>query len=116
MGVIKAMLQNNITDRGVIFNIGIICFVLLCVLLVTSIVSKSDESWKKYILGAGIIYMLTLNIIPLPTSLPQTAIGIIQFTGRLLSIVMVLLVMGCVLFLKVNSNRVNVKSSLIFLL
>ena len=112
---LKAMLQNNITDRGVIFNIGIICFVLLCVLLVTSIVSKSDESWKKYILGAGIIYMLTLNIIPLPTSLPQTAIGIIQFTGRLLSIVMVLLVMGCVLFLKVNSNRVNVKSSLIFL-
>lgn len=112
---LKAMLQNNITDRGVIFNIGIICFVLLCVLLVTSIVSKSDGSWKKYILGAGIIYMLTLNIIPLPTSLPQTAIGIIQFTGRLLSIVMVLLVMGCVLFLKVNSNRVNVKSSLIFL-
>ena len=112
---LKAMLQNNITDRGVIFNIGIICFVLLCVLLVTSIVSKSDESWKKYILGAGIIYILTLNIIPLPTSLPQTAIGIIQFTGRLLSIVMVLLVMGCVLFLKVNSNRVNVKSSLIFL-
>lgn len=112
---LKAMLQNNITDRGVIFNIGIICFVLLCVLLVTSIVSKSDGNWKKYILGAGIIYMLTLNIIPLPTSLPQTAIGIIQFTGRLLSIVMVLLVMGCVLFLKVNSNRVNVKSSLIFL-
>ena len=112
---LKAMLQNNITDRGVIFNIGIICFVLLCVLLVTSIVSKSDGSWKKYILGAGIIYILTLNIIPLPTSLPQTAIGIIQFTGRLLSIVMVLLVMGCVLFLKVNSNRVNVKSSLIFL-
>lgn len=112
---LKAMLQNNITDRGVIFNIGIICFVLLCVLLVTSIVSKSDGSWKKYILGAGIIYILTLNIIPLPTSLPQTAIGIIQFTGRLLSIVMVLLVMGCVLFLEVNSNRVNVKSSLIFL-
>ena len=112
---LKAMLQNNITDRGVIFNIGIICFVLLCVLLVTSIVSKSDESWKKYILGAGIIYMLTLNIIPLPTSLPQTAIGIIQFTGRLLSIVMILLTVGCVLFLKENSNRVNTKSSFIFL-
>lgn len=112
---LKAMLQNNITDRGVIFNIGIICFVLLCVLLVTSIVSKSDGSWKKYILGAGIIYILTLNIIPLPTSLPQTAIGIIQFTGRLLSIVMILLTVGCVLFLKENSNRVNTKSSFIFL-
>lgn len=112
---LKAMLQNNITDRGVIFNIGIICFVLLCVLLVTSIVSKSDGSWKKYILGAGIIYILTLNIIPLPASLPQTPVGIIQFTGRLLSIVMILLTVGCVLFLKENSNRVNAKSSFIFL-
>lgn len=112
---LKAMLQNNITDRGVIFNIGIICFVLLSILLVTSIVSKANGSWKKYILGAGIIYILTLNIIPLPASLPQTPIGIIQFTGRLLSIVMILLTVGCVLFLKENSNRVNAKSSLIFL-
>ena len=112
---LKAMLQNNITDRGVIFNIGIICFVLLSILLVTSIVSKANGSWKKYILGAGIIYILTLNIIPLPASLPQTPIGIIQFTGRLLSIVMILLTVGCVLFLKENSNRVNAKSSFIFL-
>ncbi|MBN2921308.1 MAG: hypothetical protein JTJ28_17110 [Lactobacillus sp.] len=112
---LKAMLQNNITDKGVIFNIGIVSFVLLCILLVVSIVSKTDESWKKYILGAGIVYILTLNIVPLPTNLPQTSIGIIQFTGRLLSIVMVLLTMGCVLFLEVNSDRVNVRSSLIFL-
>lgn len=112
---LKAMLQNNITDRGVIFNIGIICFVLLSILLVTSIVSKANGSWKKYILGAGIIYILTLNIIPLPANLPQTPIGIIQFTGRLLSIVMILLTVGCVLFLKENSNRVNAKSSFIFL-
>ena len=112
---LKAMLQNNITDRGVIFNIGIICFVLLSILLVTSIVSKANGNWKKYILGAGIIYILTLNIIPLPASLPQTPVGIIQFTGRLLSIVMILLTVGCVLFLKENSNRVNAKSSFIFL-
>ncbi|MBZ4030381.1 hypothetical protein K7E08_05420 [Ligilactobacillus salivarius] len=112
---LKAMLQNNITDRGVIFNIGIICFVLLSILLVTSIVSKANGNWKKYILGAGIIYILTLNIILLPASLPQTPIGIIQFTGRLLSIVMILLTVGCVLFLKENSNRVNAKSSFIFL-
>ena len=112
---LKAMLQNNITDRGVIFNIGIICFVLLSILLVTSIVSKANGNWKKYILGAGIIYILTLNIIPLPASLPQTPVGIIQFTGRLLSIVMILLTVGCVLFLKENSNRVNTKSSFIFL-
>lgn len=112
---LKAMLQNNITDKGVIFNIGIVSFVLLSILLVVSIVSKTDESWKKYILGAGIVYILTLNIVPLPTNLPQTPIGIIQFTGRLLSIVMVLLTMGCVLFLEVNSDRVNVRSSLIFL-
>lgn len=112
---LKAILQNNITDKGVIFNIGIVSFVLLSILLVVSIVSKTDESWKKYILGAGIVYILTLNIVPLPTNLPQTPIGIIQFTGRLLSIVMVLLTMGCVLFLEVNSDRVNVRSSLIFL-
>ena len=80
-----------------------------------SIVSKANGSWKKYILGAGIVYILTLNVIPLPTSLPQTPVGIIQFTGRLLSIVMILLTVSCVLFLKENSNRVNTKSSFIFL-
>ena len=112
---LKAMLQNDIADKSIIFNIGIICFVLLCILLVTSIVSKANGSWEKYILGAGIVYMLTLNVIPLPTSLPQTPVGIIQFTGRLLSIVMILLTVSCVLFLKENSNRVNTKSSFIFL-
>ena len=112
---LKAMLQNDIADKSIIFNIGIICFVLLCILLMTSIVSKANESWKKYILGAGIIYILTLNIIPLPASLPQTPVGIIQFTGRLLSIVMILLTVSYVLFLKENSNRVNTKSSFIFL-
>ena len=112
---LKAMLQNDIADKSIIFNIGIICFVLLCILLVISIVSKANGSWKKYILGAGIVYILTLNVIPLPTSLPQTPVGIIQFTGRLLSIVMILLTVSCVLFLKENSNRVNTKSSFIFL-
>lgn len=112
---LKAMLQNDIADKSIIFNIGIICFVLLCILLMTSIVSKANGSWKKYILGAGIIYILTLNIIPLPASLPQTPVGIIQFTGRLLSIVMILLTVSYVLFLKENSNRVNTKSSFIFL-
>ena len=112
---LKAMLQNDIADKSVIFNIGIICFTLLSILLGIAIVSKVDGSWKVYILGAGIVYILTLNIVPLPTNLAQTSIGMIQFTGRLLSIVMILLTMGCVLLLETNSNGINMKSSLIFL-
>lgn len=112
---LKAMLQNDIADKSVIFNIGIICFTLLSILLGIAIVSKVDGSWKVYILGAGIVYILTLNIVPLPTNLAQTSIGMIQFTGRLLSIVMILLTMGCVLLLETNSNGINMKLSLIFL-
>ena len=112
---LKAMLQNDIADKSVIFNIGIICFTLLSILLGIAIISKVDGSWKVYILGAGIVYILTLNIVPLPTNLAQTSIGMIQFTGRLLSIVMILLTMGCVLLLETNSNGINMKSSLIFL-
>ena len=112
---LKAMLQNDITEKGTIFNIGIICFVLLSILFGIAVVSKVDGGWKMYILGAGVVYILTLNVIPLPTKLSQSPVGVIQFTGRLLSIVMLLLTIGCVLFLKVNSDKINVKSSSIFL-
>ena len=112
---LKAMLQNDITEKGTIFNIGIICFILLSILFGIAVVSKVDGDWKMYILGAGVVYILTLNVIPLPTKLSQSPVGVIQFTGRLLSIVMLLLTIGCVLFLKVNSDKINVKSSSIFL-
>lgn len=112
---LQAMLQNNIADRSIIFNIGIVCFILLSTLFGISIISKTGESWKKYILGAGIVYILTLNIVPLPTNLAKTPIGMIQFTGRLLSIVMILLTVSCVLFLETKSDKINMKSSLIFL-
>ena len=112
---LKAMLQNDITEKSTIFNIGIICFILLSILLWIAVVSKVDGDWKMYILGAGVVYILTLNVIPLPTKLSQSPVGVIQFTGRLLSIVMLLLIIGCVLFLKVNSDKINVKSSSIFL-
>ena len=112
---LKAMLQNDITEKGTIFNIGIICFILLSILFGIAVVSKVDGGWKMYILGAGIVYILTLNVIPLPTKVSQSPVGVIQFTGRLLSIVMLLLTIGCVLFLKVNSDKINVKSSSIFL-
>ena len=112
---LKAMLQNDIADKSIIFNIGIICFILLSILLWIAVVSKVDGDWKMYILGAGVVYILTLNVIPLPTKLSQSPVGVIQFTGRLLSIVMLLLIIGCVLFLKVNSDKINVKSSSIFL-
>ena len=112
---LKAMLQNDITEKGTIFNIGIICFILLSILFGIAVVSRVDGGWKMYILGAGVVYILTLNVIPLPTKLSQSPIGVIQFTGRLLSIVMLLLTIGYVLFLKVNSDKINVKSSSIFL-
>lgn len=112
---LQAMLQNDITEKSTIFNIGIICFILLSILFGIAVVSKVDGDWKMYILGAGVVYILTLNVIPLPTKLSQSPVGVIQFTGRLLSIVMLLLTIGCVLFLKVNSDKVNVKSSSIFL-
>ena len=112
---LKAMLQNDITEKSTIFNIGIICFILLSILFGIAVVSKVDGDWKMYILGAGVVYILTLNVIPLPTKLSQSPVGVIQFTGRLLSIVMLLLTIGCVLFLKVNSDKINVKSSSIFL-
>ena len=112
---LQAMLQNDITEKSTIFNIGIICFILLSILLVIAVTSKNNGKWKGYILGAGTVYILTLNVIPLPTKLSQSPVGVIQFTGRLLSIVMLLLTIGCVLFLKVNSDKINVKSSSIFL-
>lgn len=112
---LHAMLKNDITEKSTIFNIGIMCFALLVILLVIAVTSKANGNWKKYILSSGIIYILTLDIIPVPTKLSQTIVGVIQFTGRLLSIVMILLTIGCVLFLKANSNKINVKSSLIFL-
>ncbi|ATP37124.1 hypothetical protein QCG88_08770 [Ligilactobacillus salivarius] len=112
---LQAMLQNDITEKSTIFNIGIMCFILLSILLVIAVTSKNNGKWKGYILGAGIVYILTLNVIPLPTKLSQSPVGVIQFTGRLLSIVMLLLTIGCVLFLKVNFDKINVKSSLFFL-
>ena len=113
---LQAMLQNDITEKSTIFNIGIMCFILLSILLVIAVTSKNNGKWKGYILGAGIVYILTLNVIPLPTKLSQSPVGVIQFTGRLLSIVMLLLTIGCVLFLKVNFDKINVKSSLFFYL
>ncbi|MDF4188106.1 hypothetical protein PV941_03345 [Ligilactobacillus salivarius] len=109
---LQAMLQNKIT----IFNIGFVSFILLCILFILAIVTKSNGVWRKYIIGAGVAYFLTLNIVPLPTGISQSFIGTIQFAGRLLAIVMLLLTTGCVLFFKENIAKLNLRHISYFLM
>lgn len=94
----EVLLNNVITDEAITFNIGLFETLLLFLLLVYAFISDRNI-WKKWIVGAGFLYLITLDWFPWHTEiLVNSPLGTIQFLGRLLTYVVLFLMIGVVLF------------------
>ncbi|MFH7308153.1 hypothetical protein [Weissella paramesenteroides] len=110
--MLKTLFNNDIASENSIgWNLGLPVTILLIYLLVASYKSSDKAVWKKWIVGAGVSYLLIFNWWPIQ-KLVNTPLGIIQFYGRFFVVISLLISVGYVLYL--NHSQTN-RRKLIFL-
>lgn len=106
LNALKSAINNNITDYPDQYNIGIVCLALLVVMFILSF-KKEFQNGAPYIYEAIIILIMTLNWITPSKNISKSIVGNLQFTGRLLSFVVILTVIGSLLILDSMYERIN---------
>lgn len=105
--MIQAVLDNSIQDNSYIFNIGLIGLGILLFFFLKSFVSKGRQTWKGWCLAAGFIFIGTTPWVSI-VGLDQTFLGNIQFLGRLLSLVVLFLTIGLVLYFEESQLSISI--------
>ncbi|MFC6201754.1 YfhO family protein [Lactiplantibacillus nangangensis] len=105
------MLSNTITETPNGAHMGIAIGLLMLVLLV-SLFSVPQSDWQSWYLSALGILVIAQNWLPW-IKMTNTSLQYLQFTMRLLTIVALLLTVGCVLFLK-QVNWTSVPITILF--
>lgn len=94
---LNRMLTNNIGELARGAHLGIIVtFIFLY--LISQLISNQTGSWRYWIIGAASIWVLSQNWID-GDFLANTPVSLFQFTMRFLTIVVLLLMIGSILFL-----------------
>ncbi|TLQ21323.1 hypothetical protein FEZ42_15200 [Lactiplantibacillus plantarum] len=94
---LNRMLTNNIGELARGAHLGIIVtFIFLY--LISQLISNQTGSWRYWIIGAASIWVLSQNWID-GDFLANTPVSLFQFTMRFLTIVVLLLTIGSILFL-----------------
>ncbi|MFB9768723.1 hypothetical protein [Lactiplantibacillus modestisalitolerans] len=105
----QKMLSNDISESATGAHMGIAITVIM-MFLVFRLVNNADGTWKKWIIGALSILIISQNWFPW-LLVANTPINLIQFTMRLLTIVSLLIVIGTCLFLnqspKISKTAIN---------
>ncbi|WKB74269.1 hypothetical protein QYH53_08770 [Ligilactobacillus animalis] len=96
-----SMLTNNMSDKTAnSWNMGLVAFVIFIALIIQLFKADKVGEWKCWIIGALVLYFLTLSWIPYPEILATTFLGNIQFLGRLLSFIIIFIVIGMCQYLE----------------
>lgn len=105
--MLTTLLNNDIrSENSIGWNLGLPVTILLISLLIIAYKNNNNSDWKKWIIGAGVSYLLIFNWWPIQ-KLVNTPLGIIQFYGRFLVVISLLVSVGYVLFL--NHSQINRK-------
>lgn len=105
--MLMTLFNNDIrSENSIGWNMGLPVTILLIGLIILSYKTNENTNWKKWIVGAGIGYLLIFNWWPVG-SLINTPLSIIQFYGRFYVVISLLISVGFVLFL--NQNNVSKK-------
>lgn len=105
--MLTTLLNNDIrSENSIGWNLGLPVTILLIFLLIIAYKNNNNSDWKKWIIGAGVSYLLIFNWWPIQ-KLVNTPLGIIQFYGRFLVVISLLVSVGYVLFL--NHSQINRK-------
>lgn len=105
--MLMTLFNNDIrSENSIGWNMGLPVTILLIGLIILSYKTNENTNWEKWIVGAGIGYLLIFNWWPVG-SLINTPLSIIQFYGRFYVVISLLISVGFVLFL--NQNNVSKK-------
>lgn len=108
--VIDASLNNYIGDKVGYWNIGLVSLILLFLLFSKAVCVKKGNVWRTYTFIAMGIFVVTLSWFnSIDNYLGKTILGNIQFSGRLLSFVMLFLVAALTLYLGSYTNKYDIK-------
>lgn len=96
---LQAILSSSLAEQqSAAWNLGAPVTILLLSLFILSLF-KSATAWKRWIIASAILFFIIFSWLPY-NLIATSPIGLIQFTARLLAIVVLLMAIGSSLFIQ----------------
>lgn len=96
----QSLLENGIQEKSISFNLGPVNTIILIALLLMLITGKQGN-WRNWIIATSILFFGTFSWFPWQL-LSNTPVELIQFLGRLLFVVSLLLAVSVVYYFEEN--------------
>lgn len=100
------IISNQFHEYFGTWNLGIVMSIIMVFLIAKLLFNKGQvQLWDKYTVAILVLILLIYDIFPLGNKLSDSFMGVLQFPGRLLILVTILVIIAFTKYL--NSSRIN---------